>query len=70
MCYDVFTMVMLLSWTGGRPAGSTITLTVAVITTVAPDVLMEVFGGELTAICSESGASTRAGFYPQDKRNN
>lgn len=37
----------------------------AVMTTVAPDVLMEVFGGELTAICKESGASTRAGFYTE-----
>lgn len=58
-------MVMLLSWTGGRPGGCSITVTTAVMTTVAPDVLMVVLGGELTARCREMGASISAGFYPE-----
>lgn len=68
VCMCVCTMVKLLSWTGGWPGGSTITLTMAVMTTVAPDVLMEVLGGELTASWRDSGASTSAGFYPEYTR--
>lgn len=35
----------------------------AVMATVAPDVLMEDFGGALTAISKANGESIRAGFY-------
>lgn len=62
-CVHEPTIVMLLSSTSGWPGGNAITLTSAVTTTVAPEVLMVVFGLEIALISRTKGESIIAGFY-------
>ncbi len=59
----VLTMVMLLSWTAGFPGGRTNTLTLQLMATLAPEVLIEERGGDVTSNSSDRGCSIRAGFW-------